>query len=75
MTTTAFARTLRELRAASKFSQETLAEMAGLHRTYISQLERGLKSPSLDTVGRLGDALSVSLVDIAVLIEKYSNEK
>lgn len=45
-----FADSLRNARENAGISQEQLAERAGLHRTYISQLERGLKSPSLDVI-------------------------
>ncbi len=42
-------------------SQETLAERAGLHRTYISDLECGTRNPSLKTIIRLAHALEVSI--------------
>lgn len=51
---------LRRLREQARFSQEELAFRAGLHRTYISLLERGLKSPTIDTLFRLADALKAS---------------
>jgi transcriptional regulator with XRE-family HTH domain len=41
------------------FSQEELAARSGLHRTYISFLERGMKSPTVDVLMRLGTALGV----------------
>ncbi len=55
-----FAAFLRESRDSAKISQEVLAELAGLHRTYISQLERGLKSPTLDVVVALANALRIA---------------
>ena len=55
-----FAKCLREYRARAKISQEALAESAGLHRTYISQLERGLKSPTLDVIIDLAIAMRVT---------------
>ena len=55
-----FAETLREARNLAGISQEKLAERAGLHRTYISQLERGLKSPSLDVIVALARGLRVA---------------
>ena len=42
-------------------SQETLAERAGLHRTYISDVERGARNVSLDSIERLAHALEVSV--------------
>lgn len=55
-----FAETLREARESAGISQEQLAERAGLHRTYISQLERGLKSPSLDVIVSLAKGLRIT---------------
>jgi transcriptional regulator with XRE-family HTH domain len=48
---------LRECRAAAGLSQEELGYRSGLHRTYISQLERGLKSPTVDVLVALSAAL------------------
>lgn len=54
---TAFGRVLCKLRKEIGVSQEDLADRAGLHRTYVSQLERGLKSPSLKAINALAQAL------------------
>lgn len=51
--TKAIGKILRAKREALGFSQEDLAEKAGLDRSYISILERGLKSPTLETFERL----------------------
>ena len=45
-------------------SQEELAQEASLHRTYISQIERGLKSPSINSLVKLSKALSISLNEL-----------
>lgn len=50
-------------------SQYTLAKVTDLDRTYISLLERGLRSPSLDTMLALAKGLNVSLVEIAASVE------
>jgi transcriptional regulator with XRE-family HTH domain len=55
----AFGKVLRKYRMQQKLSQERLAELAGLDRTYISQIERGLKSPSLPTLLSLAKALDI----------------
>jgi transcriptional regulator with XRE-family HTH domain len=52
-----FGTVLRDFRARAGLSQEQLADLAGLHRTYVSQLERGLKAPSLVSLQRLAKAL------------------
>ena len=62
-----FAEALRELRQEKGLSQEELADRAGLHRTYISQIERGIKSPSLRSLEQIAQALDVQL---STLIKK-----
>ena len=55
----AFARVLKEIRQDRSLSQEELGFESGYHRTYISLLERGRKSPSLNTVFQLATALEL----------------
>ena len=50
-------------------SQYGLAKVTDLDRTYISLLERGLRSPSLDTMLALARGLNVSLVAMAAAVE------
>jgi len=57
----AFAIALRRHRTAMGFSQEVLAEKAGLHPTYIGLVERGLRNPSLNASKSLASALGLSL--------------
>jgi transcriptional regulator with XRE-family HTH domain len=62
----AFGRTLRRYRLALGMSQEALASLADLDRTYISSCERGLRNVSLETICRLAAALGIppsSLLD------------
>lgn len=54
-----FAEALKHYRQAVGLSQEELATKAGLDRTYVSQLERGLKSPTLTSMEKLADCLGV----------------
>lgn len=54
------AQALQDLRKERGISQEQLADDSGYHRTFISQLERGLKSPSLRTLNDLAKALGIS---------------
>jgi transcriptional regulator with XRE-family HTH domain len=60
---------LRELRQEKGFSQEELAERAGLHRTYISQIERGVKSPTLRSLELISTALELPLSAIVKRLE------
>lgn len=55
----ALGRAIRAHRLAAGLSQEALAERAGLHWTYVSQVERGRRNVSVDALGRLGSALGV----------------
>ena len=66
---TAFGQTLRSIRQERGFSQERLGFESGLHRTYISLLERGHKSPSLNTVFQLAKALKVRPSEIIQGVE------
>jgi len=54
-------RHLRQIRLDKRWSQEELAERAGVDRTYISDLERGLRNPSLKTLARIADALDETI--------------
>jgi transcriptional regulator with XRE-family HTH domain len=70
-----FAETLRDARNLAGISQEKLAERAGLHRTYISQLERGLKSPSLDVIVALARGLRVKPLEFVSRIFSEGGKK
>lgn len=69
-TTEAFGQVLRELRLATGLSQEALAHECGRHRTYISMLELGKHSPSLDTLFLLAAALGVKPSELVRKVER-----
>ncbi|MCK6427396.1 MAG: helix-turn-helix transcriptional regulator [Burkholderiaceae bacterium] len=58
------ARRLRALRAERGLSQEALADLADLHRTYVGSIERRERNVSLDNVERLAAALDVDIVEL-----------
>mgnify|MGYP001589032315 CR=1 FL=1 len=55
-----FGKKLREIRLSKKMSQGDVAKVLGVHRSYISGLERGIRNPSLVTVQKIAKALNVS---------------
>lgn len=55
---------IRTLRENKQISQEKLAELSNLHRTYIGQVERGEKNLTLRSLERIAHALSVKPKDL-----------
>lgn len=55
-----FGKQVKKLRIACGISQEELAHRADIHTSYVSQLERGMKSPSFGVILRISAALEVS---------------
>ena len=53
------ARNLRRIRAKKEISQEELASLAGLHRTYVGSIERCERNVSIDNIAKLAAALGV----------------
>lgn len=56
-----FGKRLRALREERGWSQEEFADRAGLHRTYVSAVERGVRNPTLSVLERLAKALGISI--------------
>jgi len=61
---------LRRARKEAGLSQEQLAEEAGIHRTYVSLLERDVKSPTVDVLLRICEALEMKASDILKRIDE-----
>ena len=61
---------ISHLRKNRGFSQEELGFQAGVHRTYVSQIERGLKSPTLAVILKLTQALGSSAGPLVSQVEK-----
>jgi transcriptional regulator with XRE-family HTH domain len=66
-----FGQALRELRKKRGISQENLAFESGYHPTYIGQLERGKKSPSLRAILSLAKALNTSGSEVVRRVEVF----
>lgn len=60
---------IRQIRTRKKLSQEKLAELSNLNTSYIGQIERGEKNPSVDTVYSIATALDI---DISQLFNSIS---
>ena len=61
---------ISKLRRNRGISQEELGFQAGIHRTYVSQIERGLKSPTLAVILKLTQALNSSAGQLVGSIER-----
>ncbi|MEB3295809.1 MAG: helix-turn-helix transcriptional regulator [Synechococcales bacterium] len=59
-----FAKKLRQIRQMRGLSQEALADLAGLHRTYVGSVERGERNISIDNMERLAIALEVDVTEL-----------
>jgi transcriptional regulator with XRE-family HTH domain len=59
-----FGATVRQLREAKSWSQEELAEQAGLNRSYIGEIERGKVAASIVTVDKLARAFDVPMANL-----------
>lgn len=66
----AFGQVICTLRLKNNLSQEKLAEKTQLHRTYISDVERGVRNISLKNIFILANALNVQPSEIFKLSEK-----
>ena len=69
-----FGQVLRELRTERGLSQEELGFESDYHRTYISQLERGQKNPSLKAIFRLARVLGITPSEMIRRIESRVGE-
>lgn len=61
---------IRNYRTQKGLSQDKLAELAGVHPTYIGQLERGEKNATLESIERITSALKISLSDLFEKIDE-----
>ena len=59
-----FAKRVKEIRLRKKMSQGDLAKILGVHPTYISGIERGVRNMALKNIEKLANALGVSVNDL-----------
>lgn len=65
---------LRSYRLAQRLSQERLAEMAGLHPTYIGQVERGEKNLTIESLEKITLALQIPMASVFERIEERNDD-
>jgi transcriptional regulator with XRE-family HTH domain len=65
---------IKQLRRTHNYSQERLAEIAGINSKYLSSIERGAENPTLDLFIRLAQALKVDLRELFEM-DQESNPK
>lgn len=73
-----FSRNLRKIRTSKGISQERLADMCDLHRTYVSSVERGERNITVDNMERLAEALDVDIRELLSTDDaeySYENDK
>lgn len=68
------AQALIKYRHMAQLSQEELADLAGIHRTYVSQIERGLKMPTLAILFKIASALKIKPSVLIQEIERQHDE-
>jgi transcriptional regulator with XRE-family HTH domain len=61
---------VRDRREALGLTQEEFAERAGIHRTYLSDIERGTRNVSLVNIERVASALSMKIYELFGLVER-----
>jgi transcriptional regulator with XRE-family HTH domain len=59
-----FGRAIRRIREEQRINQEEAAERCGLHRTYYSGVERGIRNVSLKNIEKIGKGLRKSLAEL-----------
>jgi transcriptional regulator with XRE-family HTH domain len=64
-----FGKLLRDTRLEKHLTQEDLAEKSGIHRNHISFMERGLRSPTLETLLQVCNALEVRASELIAQLE------
>ncbi len=69
------ARRLRVLRSMRGWTQEDLADASGLHRTYVSLIERGECNVGIDNIERLAETFGVSLAELFGMTEPVAPER
>jgi transcriptional regulator with XRE-family HTH domain len=70
-----FARVITRRRLRKKWSQADLAGFCGLERSYVSRLEKGIRTPSLDVIFRFAEAFKVSPETLVKEVKDFMGEE
>ena len=73
--TATIGKAIQNLRISKGLSQEVLSGLANLDRTHYSKIERGLRSPTIDTLFKIANALDIPPHEIMIAIENAVNSK
>ena len=65
-----FGQTIRDIRLSKQISQEKFADMCGLHRTYVSDVELGKRNVSLENIEKMANALDIKISDLFRKVEE-----
>lgn len=66
-----FGKNVRKYRTEKNISQEEFASIVGLHRTYISAVERGRRSIALENIKKIADALDIDVYKLFIFKEEF----
>ena len=69
----AYGKAIRSIRQNKKISQEEVADLCGLHRTYISDVELGKRNVSLENIDKIAHALQMKKSDVFIEVEQYES--
>ena len=69
----AYGKAVRAIRQDKKISQEELADLSGLHRTYISDIELGKRNVSLENIDKIAHSLQVKKSELFIEVEQYES--
>lgn len=65
-------KSIREARKRRRLSQEALAELAGINRSFLGEIERGEATPSIQTLQKLANGMDVKLSELIRQYEQLS---
>lgn len=69
-----FAHNVRVLRVKKGIAQDELANLAGLHRTFVSDVERAVRNVAISNIGRIADALETDVMELFRPVEASDEE-